>query len=241
MSTLMREVNFLRSEIQSLKTRVSSLTATQISDSTLREEVSNLRLSLSELRSESQPTSSSYNIPKPHTIQHKLPNPNITLDGINIAAWNCHSLANSVPYLLNLADNFDIIPISEQWMWPYELPNLDTLLPGYKGFGCSDKWPTECSELVRGCGGVALLWRSSLPVTPVTTLNSDRITAVQVSINSSTSLSVIGVYLPTSDNPIDVYREYISELEIVVSIYTSSVWSNHSHGRLQRASQGNIH
>ena len=38
-----------------------------------------------------------------------------------------------------------------------------------------------------------------------------------MSINGSTSLSVIGVYLPTSDNSIDVYREYITELENVVS------------------------
>ena len=94
---------------------------------------------------------------------------------------------------------------------------LDTLLPGYRGFGCADKRLTEFSNLDRGCGGVALLWRSSLPVTPVTALKSDWITAVQVSINNTTSLSVVGVYLPSLENPIDVYREYITELENFVS------------------------
>ena len=45
-------------------------------------------------------------------------------------------------------------------------------------------------------------------------LSSDRITAVQLSI----CLSVVGVYLHSSYCPIDVYREYIEELESTIAM-----------------------
>lgn len=44
--------------------------------------------------------------------------------GISVVAWNCHGLSNSAPYLQTLANSFDIIIVSEHWLWPYELHTL---------------------------------------------------------------------------------------------------------------------
>jgi len=47
-------------------------------------------------------------------------------------------------------------------------------------------------------------------------MDSDRIFAVQITIPNSLSLSIIGVYLPTTECPVDTYKEYLQELENVV-------------------------
>ena len=62
---------------------------------------------------------------------------------------------------------------------------------------------------------MGVIWNRSLPVNNVP-IDSDRIIAVQLNVSSSTTLSIIGVYLPTADNPLNVYKEYLQELENVV-------------------------
>ena len=50
----------------------------------------------------------------------------------------------------------------------------------------------------------------------VVSTNSDRIIAIQFSISNGNCLSVVSVYLRTSDTPISCYREVLNELENVV-------------------------
>ena len=125
--------------------------------------------------------------------------------------------ARAVPYLQVLAETSDIISISEHWLWPFELHTLDKIFPGYSAHGCSDKRLSESSTLVRGYGGVAVLWKSSLRVTAV---KSDRCVAIQVCLTNC-SLSIINVYLPTSDYPLDIFKEYLHELENTISALQS--------------------
>ena len=108
-----------------------------------------------------------------------------------------------------------MIVIVEHWLWPFELSKLDRILPGFVGVGCSDARLHEESTLTRGCGGVGIIWKSSLPVNNVP-INSDRIIAIQLNVSDSTTLSVVGVYLPTTDIPLNEYKEYLIELENVV-------------------------
>ena len=121
-------------------------------------------------------------------------------------------MSSAVPYLQRLAD---IITISEHWLWPFELHTLNSLLPGYSAHGRSDKRLSESPTLSKNCRGVAILWTSSLSITPVTAVDSDRCVAVQVLLTTS-SLFIVSVYLPTSDYPLEVYREYLNELESVI-------------------------
>ena len=211
----MKEINLIKDELRSVKTCISM---TQSSDSTLRDEVGNLRQSLSELWGKVHPSSNPQNLSRPHilgNLSHPVQNSK-PCHGVSIAAWNCRGMFNSIPYLQVLSDDFDIIAISEHWLWPYELSTLDCALPGYMGHGCSDKRLTENADSGRGCGGVALLWKSSLSVTPIVALKSDRMVAIQLTIDANTCLAVIGVYLPCSDRPIDCYREYLTELESAI-------------------------
>ena len=52
-----------------------------------------------------------------------------------------------------------------------------------------------------------------LPVSSVVSMNSDRIVAIQLSTSSHNTISIIGVYLPTSDNPITYFKDIRGELE----------------------------
>ena len=135
---------------------------------------------------------------------------------ISITCWNCRGLPNAIPYLEHLSKTDDIIVLAEHWLWPFELSKLDSIVPGFQGTGVSDARLNEQSTLKKGCGGVGIIWKSCMSIDVVST-NSDRIIAVQVPISDCQCLSVIGVYLPTSDVPITQYKEVLNELENVVS------------------------
>lgn len=63
---------------------------------------------------------------------------------------------------------------------------------------------------------MGFIWRKNLAVIPVQT-NSEGIFAVQFQLHSLESLSVIGVYLPPTDSPLNIYHEHLTELEGLVS------------------------
>lgn len=143
------------------------------------------------------------------------------LTTLAVSAWNCRGLTSATPYIQHLSSSSDIIVLSEHWLWPYELFKLDNLMEDFSSFGCSDKRLTEHSALTRGCGGVAILWRNHLKATPVTSITSDRIVAIQLPLPNSQSLSIIGVYLPSTDHPTPEYTEYLLELETIVTALQS--------------------
>ena len=74
----------------------------------------------------------------------------------------------------------------------------------------------EQSALTRGCGGVGILWKKSLPISNVLSIDSDRIFAIQLSVSSSVSLGIVSVYLPITDCPLTLYKECLQELENVI-------------------------
>ena len=47
-------------------------------------------------------------------------------------------------------------------------------------------------------------------------IDSDRIVAVQLTVSNSAKISIIGAYFPTTDNSLNIYKEYLCELENVV-------------------------
>ena len=78
----------------------------------------------------------------------------------------------------------------------------------------ADKRLNENSSLQRGCGGVGLIWRKSLPSTPISFV-SDRICGIQLDLNTHV-LSILCVYLPSTDHDIDEYKTYLNELECAI-------------------------
>ena len=80
------------------------------------------------------------------------------------------------------------------------MQKLSSVLGGYSAYGISDKRLHTTSRLHRGCGGVAVLWKKSLSVTPITlSANSDCICAVEVPLINChvTKLVIFNVYAPS--------------------------------------------
>ena len=141
-----------------------------------------------------------------------------------VSTWNCRGLQNTTPYLNQLIqDGSDIIAINEHWLWPHQLPSLHNIHPDFDGYGVLDNRLDEHSELVRGCGGVGIIWRKSLQVSPLTNICSDQICAIHVSLSQpsgpseKTSVHIICAYLPNSDHSIDVFNKYVIDLVSVIS------------------------
>ena len=109
--------------------------------------------------------------------------------------------------------------LSEHWLWPYELHRLNEIDEEYEAVGKSDCRLTEEREGGRGCGGIGILWHSSIAATPISGINSDRVIGIRFSMDDGdrSVVSVIGVYLPCLDQGVDCYREHLVELERVIS------------------------
>ena len=75
---------------------------------------------------------------------------------------------------------------------------------------------TESCILTKGCGGIALPYHKNLKVTTVLNTASNRICGIQIQTKSFL-LTVLGVYLPCSDQGLDCFREHLVELETLVS------------------------
>ena len=52
---------------------------------------------------------------------------------------------------------------------------------------------------------------------PVTSITSDRITVIEIQLYDSQVLSIVGVYLPSSDHPLQEFADCLIELESAVS------------------------
>lgn len=62
---------------------------------------------------------------------------------INLTTWNCRGLSNALPYLNHLTDEgSDIIVVSEHWLWPFNLNQLQDIPPHYTGFRFANSTPS---------------------------------------------------------------------------------------------------
>ena len=141
---------------------------------------------------------------------------------VKITCWNCRGLSTTIPYLNRILDSgSDIVVLSEHWLWPYELNKLNEIHPGYHGLENADSRLSETSDnLRRGCGGVGMVWKKSLDVTPITDIQSDRICGIcikKISESDVAWISTVGVYLPCLDLGVDLYHNSLVELERVIS------------------------
>ena len=112
-----------------------------------------------------------------------------------------------------------VLALSEHWLWPYELTRQNDISDDYKATGKADSRLTETSHGGRGFGGIAILWHKTIGAIPVSDITSDHICVIcfcDPNDNRST-VSVIGVYLPRSDQGMDCYRNHLQELEKIVS------------------------
>ena len=185
-----RELNLLKEEIGSLKADLAtSLHSRREMDNSMTNTISNelmsvkqelttLRETVSLLSSRSDcnncsdihPSQHSDFPSRPHSSPPATRNHSMTdsASTLTIKTWNCRGYKNAIPYLSSLLeDNTDTIALSEHWLWPFELPELSSLYPDNTSIGQADIRLHEESSLNRGCGGVGIIWKKSLPASPI--------------------------------------------------------------------------
>lgn len=161
-----------------------------------------------------------------HSMQQGLPS-NSHLDlcpdpqqQLRVTTWNCRGLNNGEPYLHQLADNdSDVVVVTEHWLWPFESHRLSQVHPSFAAETKTDARLDENSSLLRGCGGVGILWRKTLDATPISCISSDRISGIRLKLTSPepAELTILGVYLPCAGQGLETYCEHLIELERLVS------------------------
>lgn len=95
---------------------------------------------------------------------------------------------------------------------------LNSVLEGFKATGICDKRLNEHSELKRGCGGVAILWRSTWNASPLPLrCSSDRICGVTIPLSHSSKsvnrITMLSVYCPSADADLNSFVQCITDLE----------------------------
>ena len=66
--------------------------------------------------------------------------------------------------------------------------------------------------------GVGIAWKKHLVVTPFERVKSDRICAITVETTLAPTL-IIGIYLPTTNTPTDIYQDCLSDMEKLINSY----------------------
>ena len=117
-----------------------------------------------------------------------------------------------------LCEKPSVLVLSEHWLWLYELASLDDISDDYEATGNADSRLTGTSNGGKGFGVVAILWHKRIGAIPVSDISSDRICVVHFCDPNDNSLtvSIIGVYLPCSNQGMDYYREHLQELKIII-------------------------
>ena len=131
----------------------------------IKEEVAKLWLSLKNLQSSHSLSESCFDnntnqAPRQAHLCNESPKetlPTITptceQSCIRIGTWNCRGMRSSVPYIQSLLnEDIKILILTEHWLWPYQLHELNNIHPSFLASGCCDKRLHEQAEQTRGCG-----------------------------------------------------------------------------------------
>ena len=164
-------------------------------------------------------------ISRPNSSSHppQTPLQFSSIESISIASWNCRGLHNSIPYILELLSrDVHILILQEHWLWPFQLDQLASIHMDYSYTAVCDSRLSPDSCLHRGCGGVAILWKKTLKVVPLSHITSDRICGIQLPLPHSHPLSILGVYMPSSDQPEEAYSSQLDLVSNILSEITTS-------------------
>ncbi|MES9879927.1 MAG: reverse transcriptase domain-containing protein, partial [Sedimenticola sp.] len=117
-------------------------------------------------------------------------------------------------------ESIDICGISEHWLYEHDLHFLDCIDKNYSCYAKSDFDLGVPGNRRVGKGGVCLMWRKQFDhrVSRVE-IDDDRIIGIQCEFAKGHYLYVFQVYLPCTNYPIYLYREYIDNIYNMLSMY----------------------
>ena len=155
----------------------------------------------------------------PHSIRDSEPFATVSsvVQNLSIKTWNCRGLSNSIPYIRQLLFDCDILVLQEHWLWPFQEDLLKDISQEFRFCSVFDSRLNPESQLRKGCGGVCILWKKGLSTSPLSSVTSDRFCGIQVSTPLGITISVIGVYMPSSDVSHEVYVSYLNDIDSLLS------------------------
>ena len=103
--------------------------------------------------------------------------------------WNCRGLRLSVPYIQSLLnEDIKILILTENWLWLYQLHDLNNIHPCFLASGCYVKRLHEQAKWTRGCGSVGIFWHRSLCVSWLE-ISSDSFSAIKEPLSNQEDTS----------------------------------------------------
>ena len=140
---------------------------------------------------------------------------------LNIGCWNVQYFKTAQLYFKSIIDQFDILAISEHSLFEKQLGILKTATDGnYNYHAVSESDNPRIISGEKAQGGVVLLWKYSINdfVTPVKSIQSDRIVGIKCEFSGCIPLFTLGVYLPSSNHTLDEFQEC---LDLLWALYES--------------------
>ena len=143
---------------------------------------------------------------------------NMIKNSLRLSTWNIGGIMINVVHLQNCLENSDICMIQEHWLYPDSLNFLSTVNEDFTGWGRSSKDLNLDSVWRRGKGGVGMLWRKSLDASIIRLedLGNDRIIVVEIRTADHESIFIAGVYLPSSNVAVHLYKECMVVLQDII-------------------------
>ena len=140
-----------------------------------------------------------------------------TIDKISICAWNMRGFDIAIPYLRSLISDFQIVCVSEHWLFNNQLNRFDEVSDGVEYICHASKHsPSESYGCGRGQGGVGILWDKRLTgVTPLSDITHDRFCAISLQNAHGVTYNIFSVYLPAAGSADDL-SSTLDELSAVL-------------------------
>lgn len=127
-------------------------------------------------------------------------------------------------YVQNIIKNLHIICLQENWIFNFEKYTFQTLFPNHRSLiKCiDDDNPISAKEIVRGYGGVAILWREDIDFACKELPDGGRRIAAISAQPSDEKLCIITVYMACRENTDSerLFSETIDELYETITKYS---------------------
>jgi endonuclease/exonuclease/phosphatase family metal-dependent hydrolase len=127
-------------------------------------------------------------------------------------------------YTSDLLNNCDVLCLQEHHLFPETGGFLKTLDPKYRAEVDYDRINHNLGNIRVRKGGLAIMWRRDLDYCVAklelpASDHSDRIMGISMQVNGMVPIYIINVYLPSSNYPMECYREVCSLLHVVCETY----------------------
>ena len=140
---------------------------------------------------------------------------------IRVGCLNVRGFKSNSDYVKKICKSCDILAISEHWLHIYDLSLIPKSLPNFFAYSMCPP-PIEddliCApRLIRGNGGVSILWRKHLQphVQKLTDLSTSRVVGIKVA-TAHRPTCFLSVYLPTRSGCTDDFKEQLDYIDAVL-------------------------